>query len=52
MPQPSASGYARSTPYYFVGRRYLALLDEIGEATEAQRVRERLNSLSTYRASP
>jgi hypothetical protein len=51
LPQPPTSGYARATPYYMVGERYLALLEELGAAQEAARVKARLETLSRSAAS-
>jgi hypothetical protein len=45
FPQPTRGGYIRSTPFYLVAERYMSLLKEIGDAPEAARVQQRLNSL-------
>lgn len=52
LPQPTVSAYARSTPYYLVGQKYRSLLEELGESSESQRVRARLDSITSSRASP
>lgn len=45
FPQPTRGGYIRSTPYYLVAERYLAVLNEIGNTAEAERVKQRLDAL-------
>jgi hypothetical protein len=52
MQHPRPTAYVQTTPYFFVGRKYQYLLEEIGQSAEAQRVRARLNSLAGQRASP
>jgi hypothetical protein len=39
MAAPEATGYAATTPWYIMGERYAAILEETGEKAEAQRVR-------------
>jgi hypothetical protein len=45
FPQPTRGGYIRSTPYYLVAERYMAVLNEIGNTAEAERVKQRLDAL-------
>ncbi len=52
LPVPTASAYARSTPYCLVGQKYVTVLEELGESAEARRVRSRLNSVTGTRAAP
>lgn len=51
LTMPEASAYARSGPYFILGRRYAALLDELGDHMDAGSVRDRLNSLNVDRAA-
>ena len=46
MPQPQTSGYVRTTPYYLIGERYVALLQQMGQDAEAQRVQARLDAIN------
>jgi hypothetical protein len=45
MPVPSATAYATQSPYYEVGTNYARLLDELGNSTAAENVREQLQKL-------
>lgn len=42
MPAPDKSSYVYSTPYYVVGKVYLKLLEDLGDQSDAQNVRNRL----------
>jgi hypothetical protein len=42
MPAPDRSSYVYSTPFYSVGKTYLALLQDLGDQNGAQNVRNRL----------
>jgi hypothetical protein len=44
MPVPEASGYIATTPWYIMGDRYAAILDETGDKPTAARVRQTLRS--------
>ncbi|MGD0137424.1 MAG: hypothetical protein ABSD28_00985 [Tepidisphaeraceae bacterium] len=45
MPLPERSAYVYSTPYYLVGKHYLALLESLGDQADADYVRNHLLSV-------
>jgi hypothetical protein len=44
MTVPEASGYIATTPWYIMGDRYAAILEETGDKTAASKVRQTLKS--------
>lgn len=44
MPKPTQSAAAKSTPYYIIGSRYVALLEDMGDRAKAATIQTRIDT--------